>query len=255
MSASRRSSYDTRKGKKKRSSAVRSGGVVSALDSMSKGFVLDGTRMHRRALNFRPMGKGNAYHFVRGISQFSSYTATAGFSTGSGVTSFAQDGGTTPVNRFLALAFRLDDLPDYSDFTNLFDNYCILGVYVQLSLRAQPVSQTSGISSSLVVTATDVDDISLPTTYSALKEYTTYREDNGTNKNRIVRQLQPRVAVATYAGSFTSYATPPVTWINTSSQSVQHYGLKIGLPAGNSSSAYAIWDISATYHIACRFGK
>jgi len=160
----------------------------------------------------------------------------------------------------LALAFRLDDLPDYTEFTNLFDQYCILGVQVRITPRASNAVVSGGASNlgpSVLYAAVDSSDITLPVTLQTLREYQTLKEfsiTTNTNRNWVLKH-SPRIAVAAYAGAFTGYTSPPMTWIDLQSPNIQHYGMKLGTPAGVAGGSTTQYDLDFTYHIACRLSQ
>lgn len=67
------------------------------------------------------------------------------------------------------------------------------------------------------------------------------------------RLFKPRMAVAAYAGAFTSFANVGDMWIDAANTTVQHYGVKIVVPgvlAGQTT--LPSWQISIEYFIAFR---
>jgi len=60
-----------------------------------------------------------------------------------------------------------------------------------------------------------------------------------------VHTFVPSVAAAAYSGAFTSYMNVVAPWIESSSSSVQHYGVKYALTISPATFAY---DVTARVH-------
>jgi len=234
------------------------GNMPASLNPLSRGYVLDGTVMQRAALNFAPMGRNNLIHMVRDTTLFNTFSATSGsFATNANQATFTQNASVSPTPVLLALAFRLDDLPDYTEFTALFDEYVILGVQLKISMRAMPTNagtQGSNSGPTNIYIANDMDDVALPASFPALREYTDGYETYGIERPQIQHSCQPRVASAVYGGAFTNYGAPPLMWLDTTDATTRHFGIKMGLPPGPSGGTSIVWDIIARYHVAFRFG-
>jgi len=216
--------------------------------------------LERNPLNFNPIGVHKVHHFTRRTSLINSYTTTSGsFTTSADIATFAQNDAVTPSEALVALAFRLDDLPDYTEFTNLFDQYALIGVQVNITPRKinASVSTASNIGPNMLYVAYDASDITLPASLAVLREYQTVKEfsDTTMTNRKWVKSCSPRIAVAAYAGAFSGYSAPPMTWIDTQSPTVQHYGLKMGIPAGYTAGTVNFYDMDFIYHIACRLAQ
>lgn len=67
------------------------------------------------------------------------------------------------------------------------------------------------------------------------------------------RTFKPRMAVAAYAGAFTSYANLPDQWIDAASPNVQHYGVKVFIPAVTvAQTLLQSWDVTLEYFVSFR---
>lgn len=211
--------------------------------------------------DFRPIGTSYAYPFKRRTTLIQSYTASSGsFVTNNSNCVLTQNASVSPTDVLLALAFRLDDLPDYQEFTNLFDQYCIIGVKVRITPRFVPSTggtQAPNTGADVLYVAKDSSDITLPASVSVLREYQTVKEFTPltlTNR-RLEMKHSPRVAVAAYTGSFSGYTAPSLVWVDSQSANVQHYGMKMGIPAGMSGGTSNVFDMEFTYNIVCRMGQ
>jgi len=135
------------------------------------------------------------------------------------------------VALFGAFQFNLAAVPSPSDFTSLFDTYRIAMVEVSF-LPTNPA-----LIAAALYTVIDYDDANVPASAAELLQYDTLQV---TASNQITkRTFVPKIALAAYSGTFTSYAAAKSQWIDCDSSSVQHYGLKYCLPALASSTATA----------------
>lgn len=159
----------------------------------------------------------------------------------------------TNAETVTAYSFALSDLPSYTDFTSLFDEYRI----VQVILEFIPVTTSFGPSTSAtdlpsVHTVIDYDDSTAPASIDTLRQFGTHQIV--ANQVYFKRVLSPRCTVATYSGAFTSYSLSPVSqWRDSVSPGILHYGVKVGTsPVTTVSGSYVLYNIEATYTIQCR---
>jgi len=67
------------------------------------------------------------------------------------------------------------------------------------------------------------------------------------------RTFQPRMAVAAYSGAFTSYANTEPLWIDAASTGVQHFGIKLWIPAAAAAQTLLqTWDITIEAFVTMR---
>jgi len=150
-------------------------------------------------------------------------------------------------------SFQLSDLPNYTEFTNLFDRFCIDSVDVVWTL----VKHTSGQPWPTLWFSKDYEDAVAPT-FSGIQQ----RENvealafNDT-KTKFVRRIKPRTAIALYNGVTSSYAVGPAsTWINTAYSGTPHYGYKFWLENYNStSSAGSSLTVAHVFNFRCRLAS
>lgn len=166
---------------------------------------------------------------------------------------------TTPatVNTFGFGAFsyhvRLQDLPSYTEFTGLYDQYKIVKVVFRIipfavapSTGAAAVS-TGGQPACMFHIVTDYDDSSKPAASEAgiasLRQYKTYRSYNPYLYMRrgISRSFTPRVATAAYNGTFTGYKNEAFGWCDCDNPGIQGYGLKGVVETISGGAANMLW--------------
>lgn len=147
--------------------------------------------------------------------------------------------GAGSVNNFTYFSgscyATLNCLPDYTDLTNLFDQYRINAM--ELSLRPiQTIETTSTVAgnpplSAIIYYCIDYDD-STPFAASnagvqKMREVASFRERALFQNKPVILSCKPHIAMAAYSGgAFTDYANMSHQWIDTVSPDVAHYGVK-----------------------------
>lgn len=129
------------------------------------------------------------------------------------------------------LAFRLADLPDASDFVDLFQYYRINYVTVDfipggvMSVTQQPGTGTMTFAP-IMYHAIDVSGAITAPTRTDIQSFTSCRSN--TAAHRFKRGLRPRPAAPLYNTAVTTaYGLPTSSkqWISSSFPAVPHYGL------------------------------
>lgn len=159
------------------------------------------------------------------------------------------------TDELLAISFQLSDLPNYTQLTNLYDQYRILAVKCEFVPRTPPVQYygVSAISSSAptLYTAIDLDDVTTPTANSLLSHESVKFHGAFTpmSTGKYVRWLRPACATEMYqTGGFGGYGAKTGQWIDTTSSSVQHYGIKWWIATVATTPAY-YYDVVFTYYM------
>lgn len=160
------------------------------------------------------------------------------------VTSFFTTSTTVPT--FSAVNFNVNGIDQISQLTAIFDQYMIDQVEIWLECAlGVGAAETSGAQQLAVVV--DYDDSNNLTTFPSALDYTnvvTCRLGES-----IYRRFRPHIAIASYSGTFTSFANSPSQWIDAASPSVQHYGIKL---AAGTSTAAIIYSLRIRYHTKWR---
>lgn len=154
--------------------------------------------------------------------------------------------GSNLVDTFGSLQFQLNALPNFAEFTALFDMYRIDKIRVYFMPRAN--SAEVGTNQGLVKFSSviDYDDIAIPGSINDLMQYENLRMTN-TSQNH-VRTLVPKFAKTVYASAIASGYGPATGWIDCDSPNVQHFGVKWclqQLPALGQS-----YDIRIKYYLS-----
>jgi hypothetical protein len=137
---------------------------------------------------------------------------------GSIVASAADQG----IGRF----FTFNQLPNYTDFTNLFNSYRIRQVDLTYVLTTPTL--TLGKAYPRLAFCVDYNDATNPGSQTDVTQYENAEVYQfGPNRTVFKRTVQPRIAVGAYAGAFSAFSMPPSdTWVNADYAAVQYYGIK-----------------------------
>ncbi len=150
-----------------------------------------------------------------------------------------------------AFYWTIGNAPNYTDFTNLFDQYRILEAVVSFVPYVNTVPSGSANYPGIIGTWIDYDDASLPANLQEGQQYESYQRNNCTVP--FVRVIKPRSAVATYAGATANgYGNVYGMWQDSANPNVQHYGLKLCIHNSTYSSSTNIYEIEATVTYQCR---
>jgi len=144
---------------------------------------------------------------------------------------------STSINSFQSFTFAVFAMPDISSLTSLFDQYMLAEVEFWLIPQ-----MTASTATGELATVADYDDSANLSTFNAALGYQNCRVSSPLTGH--YRKIQPHVALAAYAGTFTSYANACGVWIDAGSPSVYHYGIK---------SAATPTNVSITYDIIVRY--
>lgn len=147
-------------------------------------------------------------------------------------------------------SFQLSDVDNYTEFTNLYDQYRIRRIDLQFIPFYTQSTPGAGACSGVIYAAPDFDDISA-TASAALRQYPACQVFGQTERIQVT--VEPRLAVAAYSGTFTSYANLRDQWIDCNSPSVQHYGFKLAADAsGGTANSF---QVIGTYHLEFRSAR
>lgn len=170
--------------------------------------------------------------------------------------------GTLTGTYFRAFVFRLNDLPNYLEFTSLYDYYKIRSVALTIMWRSTNLSMIETQNSiakvglPIMYYVIDRDDDTAPTAIDQLREYSRAKRfefDTGKRACRIYLKcntIQESAETAGAAGKQLMFNK----WNDCNNSDIYHYGLKIGiyvpmLTTGEQSPAN-FFDVEATYYLS-----
>lgn len=203
---------------------------------------------------------------------FKRYAGSFTVSTSSSTGSMSFDGSTLVLTRgasagtqfySLAFAYKLSDLPDYSEFTALFDTYKICGVALRIiplfsEASTATASAVGGIGIVLHSTS-DYDDVSNYSPNEAninyMREVATYKCHNLLKIRKWSRYLKPAVRDAVYDGTtLQPMGQKKNKWIDCSNADILHYGTKMIIETySDATIALKIaFKVEAKYYLALK---
>lgn len=153
-------------------------------------------------------------------------------------------------------------LPNYTEFTALYDQYRIDYVECQFYFSNNTSSVNSPATTMpIMYLAKDYDDSNIAN-YTDLQQYSTmkcWQLGNRTNSDgKFVIYVKPNVDVALYQGLTTGYSRGKSQFVDTSSPQVPHYGIKIAYdPIFTPASATNVGYLTCTfkYHLTMSHTK
>lgn len=181
-----------------------------------------------------PLRKPNVYHFKRKV--FLPDAVIVASSTGL----FG-----------LAYQFRLIDLPNVTDFTNLYDMYRFNKVVMKLIPKYSDNLLIAGgnISNSniqQVHSVIDYDDLVSPTSISQLCEYQSHKMTRGNQVH--TRVIVPKCQLN--VGNIGAAAPVAKQWIDCDQTSISHRGAKVVIPAPLTADTQISYDLELTYYVS-----
>lgn len=159
-----------------------------------------------------------------------------------------------------ALTFNLAALPNYTEFTSLFDEYRILGILVEFhpgvdSWSAEPGVTLTSMALPQVRTVIDHTEDGVPSSFNDMYQYANCKMTRGTRIHK--RFLRPNVLSQAFESTVsTAYSPKYKQWITTDDATTPHYGLKYGIDALPSASLGTLgYRVYVTYYFQCKSTK
>lgn len=199
--------------------------------------------IRRKRMARRPM------RMAKSIRQPVQYFKRSVYFSGNLVTSITAD-------TFISKFFTLNEVPNRSEFTSLYDQYRINGVKITWIPRGNVAdiapTGTAGVfqgQSTGVFSAIDYDDATVPTSINQLNEYQNCKMTRATQMHS--RYLKPRINLqgTTNQGTGATGATFNTRgWLDCTQDNVPHFGVKY---AFQQSVNYAMtYDLKVDYYLA-----
>lgn len=148
------------------------------------------------------------------------------------LTAVTNAAAATPAYYSFSFAFSLADLPDYTDFTNLYDAYKIKGVAIKLtpvynSSTGNQIAAASTISG-LLHLVNDYDDndalAASEVGVNILRQFPAFKTITMQSSRTIKRYIKPHCVISGFGGAGNLEGRN--RWIDCNSPYVQHFGIK-----------------------------
>jgi len=167
----------------------------------------------------------------------------------------------TLADQHLTYQFKLDNVVNPSDFTNLYDSYKINKIQLFLEpLSNQTAYPSPGrpIQKKLRVVH-DYTDATPLTNEDDYLEYSNCKSYNAIRNNAIKITLYPKIKniienVGGGANAYTTLSSNKV-WLDMDSDEVPHFGLKIFVPGNIMNETNGLFNVRAKFWISCKNSK
>jgi len=153
------------------------------------------------------------------------------------------------ADTFGGLVFLLNDLPQASTFTALYDQYMIDWVEVSFLPCYSMTQAGAAMGRGRLIVTPDMDNAVAATSFNQIRQYNSAIEVEAYKP--IIMGFKPRIAVSAYLGASVGYANQ-TSWIDCGYPSTNHYGAKWGLSAYSVSTAPMAYDLRIKYFIKFR---
>lgn len=152
------------------------------------------------------------------------------------------------------LSFRLNQLPAYQEFTDLFDQYKISFVKLRLRLNLSPDAQsaTSAVYPR-VLYVRDHDDLVVPASTQELRQYGKCKTKVLSPNRDLIITLRPSTlnVSSINASAGTTYVSPQYNkWVDCAHPDVNHLGIKYAFE--NIANSNYIVNFQATFWLQCK---
>lgn len=149
----------------------------------------------------------------------------------------------------LGINFQLNNLVNASEFTSLYDQYCIKAIKIEFIPRCTEATPNNPNLIGNLWTVIDRDDSTAPSNLDTLVQYQNLKRTQMTQVH--TRYFVPSCKDTIFAtGSTQTYGEIQNKWIDCGSPDAEHYGIKLwsdGLPTGAPAISY---DVSTKFYLA-----
>lgn len=148
-----------------------------------------------------------------------------------------------------AFSFALSDVADYTAYTSVWDVFRIVDIVVTMVPVTLPAAPATGPAYAFCYISPDFDDATTPANSTALLSYASMSFLGPSDRYSF--RFQPGVDVATTtsaAASVNGVFNKKSPWLDCSSPSVPHYGVKAAVTQSTSTSLTQ-WCLFARYTI------
>lgn len=163
----------------------------------------------------------------------------------------------TSAIQHLSYQFKLSDLPNYTELTNLYDQYKIKSVqlkFVPTVTGSDMNPQATSVALPSIHSVLDFSDATALTSLNDYLQYSTYKQTAPlkTHKRFIYpKQLQYAQDQST---GLSALADVKNIWVRSESPNINHLGCKVMIPAASTSFAFQ-FEVYATYYVLCKQTK
>jgi hypothetical protein len=228
---------------KKAESTVTPAKVLKVTSPLHPSFVRSFNTKRKKGGGINSLGP--VYSYVRWLNGF--YEGTTPTLT----TTLASQAGT--INRY-GVSFTLNDVPNTTEFTSMFDQWRISGVEVHLIPRnnVTTTGSTPSDTATYVMTWLDFDNVAFigAGITDGLQSHTMQIHDC---HSRITRKFVPRINLRStdISGTEASGVSLYEGWCDSGAAGIAHFGFKVAI-GGTTSASDVVFDIFTAFHLQFR---
>jgi hypothetical protein len=169
----------------------------------------------------------------------------------------------TNMIQHLCPEFLFSEIPAYSEFSNLFDQYRINKIRFQM-IPMMTVNNVQAVAGSgagasmgnpgIIGSVLDYDDANLLGNLTDYEQYPSWKFCRAVGTCGVDRTFVPGclLPIVTAGGSLQAGPVKKKQWIDMGQPNASHFGIKIYMDASASSLAPQYWQIHATIWFSCR---
>lgn len=148
--------------------------------------------------------------------------------------------------------FKLNQLPNYTDFTNLYDTYKICGIATKYIFDKNSSANDNTGDIPRLITVNDYNDTTAPANESAMLEYASFKS---TRLDKVVkRYIRPTQNITESVATAETFKS---RWNPTANVGISHMGLKQAIISSSNTGLVALGTLTQyiTFYVACRTAK
>lgn len=160
-------------------------------------------------------------------------------------------------------SFTLSDLPDYTEYTKLFDQFRINMVKIYFIPNGN-VNQIDPVIATqpsdywnCIYTAIDTNDTTAPNNDNVLRQYSTFKFSPNLKIHK--RIVYPKPLIELYKSAVTTgYSNLPNSqkmWVSTNDSTIPYYGIKGGFDNPTATNGYLYYKVQMVYYMSFRNSK
>lgn len=161
-------------------------------------------------------------------------------------------GGAIGNISFGAFGYNINQLPNVSEFINLFDHFRINAVVSKFYLQIDPAATNTQTSAVIprMYWVKDYNDSAAPVDIATLRQYNNMRQRTLNPYRPITIKVRPAVLTNMYEGvATTAYSPKWKCWIDTNDPATPHFALKWAIE--NFPTGYTV-KVEHTFYISCK---
>lgn len=152
---------------------------------------------------------------------------------------------TSGAPGFYSFTFRVQDLPDFTSYSAIWDEYRINKIVAIITPLTQAGNPATAPGYGPLVTAMDFDDGLTPTSFGQVLQYANSMIHPNDGK-QVFRTFTPKYRLAAYNGTTTINSSLSTNFIDLAAGDIEHYSLKCAVRQATSTNVQS-------YHVIFKY--